>query len=278
MSRLQKKCFIASTGVHLLLVVILFVGPGFLARPEKAVNVPELNFIPAEVLDAPVQNPGERPAGTPRPTPTPPAPAPAPRTEQPRQVETARQESNDVKPSHRDAVELSDHTPRLPKVSTQLVSHNSSNQSTKKSSSTSDSREQQIAEANRQARAAALNAALRDLRDGGSGGKVVDVRGIGDGVGPSYASYGAWVRKVFEDAWVRPDGATGREPVTEISVTVGPDGTIVSSRIEKHSGDSQMDASVQRVLDRVSSVGRPFPEGADKKPRNYTIPFILKNL
>jgi colicin import membrane protein len=272
MSRLQKKCFIASTGVHLLLVVILFVGPGFLARPEKAENVPELSFIPAELVDAPVQNPGERSAGAPRQIPTPPAPAPAPR-----QVETAKQESNDVKPNHRDAVELSDHTPRLPRVSTELTSRTGPNRSTKKSSSTSDSREQQLADANREARAA-VSEALRNLRDGGSGGKVVDVSGVGVGVGPSYASYGAWVRKVFEDAWVKPDDATGREPVTEVTVTVGPDGAIISSRIEKHSGDSQMDASVQRVLDRVSSVGRPFPEGADQKPRTYIIPFRLKNI
>jgi TonB family protein len=277
MSRLQKKCVAASTGLHLLLVLILFVGPGFLARPPKAENVPELNFIPSIFVDALVQNPGERSAGTPRQTPTPPAPAPAPRSEQPKAVETPRAQPNEVKPSHQDAVELSDHTPKLPRVSTELVSRTKSNPPANKSSSTSDSREQQVAEANRQARAA-FSQAMRDLPDGGSGGKAVNVSGIGGGVGPSYGNYDAWVRKVFKDAWVEPDGSSRGEAVTEISVTVGPDGRIISSRIEKHSGDPQMDVSVQRVLDRVSSVGRPFPEGADKKPRSYVIPFILKNI
>ena len=35
MSRLQKKCFIAASGLHLLLVVILLVGPAFLAAHSR---------------------------------------------------------------------------------------------------------------------------------------------------------------------------------------------------------------------------------------------------
>ncbi len=35
MNRLQKKCVIATAGFHLLLLVILFVGPAFFWSREK---------------------------------------------------------------------------------------------------------------------------------------------------------------------------------------------------------------------------------------------------
>ncbi len=36
MNRLQKKCVIATAGLHLLLLVILFVGPAFFNPRPKA--------------------------------------------------------------------------------------------------------------------------------------------------------------------------------------------------------------------------------------------------
>jgi TonB family protein len=66
------------------------------------------------------------------------------------------------------------------------------------------------------------------------------------------------------------------DPITKVTVTISRDGTVISSRIMNRSGDSQMDASVQRVLDRVTTVGRPFPEGVKDSELTYIIPFNLK--
>ena len=46
MSRLYKKCVIASSGLHVLLVVILVVCPAFLASTPKQSDVQPITFIP----------------------------------------------------------------------------------------------------------------------------------------------------------------------------------------------------------------------------------------
>ena len=52
MNRLQKKCVIATAGVHLLLIVILFVGPAFFYSKPKADDMQVLDVIPANLIDA----------------------------------------------------------------------------------------------------------------------------------------------------------------------------------------------------------------------------------
>ena len=46
MNRMQQKCFVASAGFHLLLVLILLVGPAFLSSKSKSDNSPILDVIP----------------------------------------------------------------------------------------------------------------------------------------------------------------------------------------------------------------------------------------
>src|SRR5438093_869549 len=51
MNRIQKKCCIAATGTHLLLVLILFFGPGFLSSSSKPDSTRDINFIPVRTID-----------------------------------------------------------------------------------------------------------------------------------------------------------------------------------------------------------------------------------
>ena len=76
MNRLQKKCVIATAGVHLLLIVILFVGPAFFYSKPKADDMQVLDVIPANLIDAQF-NSGVANATPPPPTPVaPPQPPP----------------------------------------------------------------------------------------------------------------------------------------------------------------------------------------------------------
>ena len=52
MNRLQKKCFVASAGLHLLLGLILVIGPAFLVSQSKPDNMPVLDFVPLKTVDA----------------------------------------------------------------------------------------------------------------------------------------------------------------------------------------------------------------------------------
>ena len=52
MNRLQKKCVIITVGIHLLLLLILMVGPAFFYSKPKADDLPVLDVIPANLIDA----------------------------------------------------------------------------------------------------------------------------------------------------------------------------------------------------------------------------------
>jgi len=74
MSRLQKKCFIVSAGVHLLLFVILLVGPAFLSSKSHLEEVQALDFYPSKLIDAALIGGGNRNAKPPPAIQTPPQP------------------------------------------------------------------------------------------------------------------------------------------------------------------------------------------------------------
>ena len=67
MSRLQKKCFIVSAGVHLLLFVILLVGPAFLSSKSHSEDAQTLDFYPSKLIEAALTGGGNRNAKAPAP-------------------------------------------------------------------------------------------------------------------------------------------------------------------------------------------------------------------
>ena len=75
MNRLQKKCFIAATGFHLLLAAILIVGPAFLSSNPKTDDLPLLNFVPVKTVDS-LMSGGGNPKAQPPPAVAQPAPQP----------------------------------------------------------------------------------------------------------------------------------------------------------------------------------------------------------
>lgn len=73
MNRLQKKCVIGTAGIHLLLFLILIIGPAFFNQQPKTDNT-VLDVIPANLVDDAL-NSGVKDAQPPQPTPpTPPTP------------------------------------------------------------------------------------------------------------------------------------------------------------------------------------------------------------
>jgi|GEM_PF-841810 len=115
----------------------------------------------------------------------------------------------------------------------------------------------------------------------GSAGVVVDLGGTGNGGGgggggggdgPAMSNYRDYISTVYYEAW-HPETITGH-PVTVVEVIISRNGTIKSSTITRASGNSGMDKSVQRALDRVSRSGvRPFPSESTDSQRTYRIKF-----
>jgi TonB family protein len=250
MNRLQKKCVIATTGIHLLLIVILFVGPAFFYSKPKADDLQVLDVIPANLIDAPF-NSGVANATPPPPAPvTPPQPPPSvpEKMEQPKPVkETVKAPMPAEKP---DANE-----PRKIQISTQLVARTAPETFP-----------------NAAARARAIRGALRNLKSNLKPGTTIDMPGNSS---VAYADYGQVVKSIYDQAWTPPANIANDNENVIVNVTIASDGAVISARIVTPSGDANVDASVQHTLERVKFIA-PFPNGAAEKERPYTINFNPK--
>ena len=284
MDRLQKKCFIASAGFHLLLGCILLVGPAFLSSSSKSDNTPILDVVPPNVIDAAFNN------GNPNAKPPPPLPLvkqplavaqpqpPAPQPEVKPQPEPEREVVHEPQPDRQekpdpDSLETSTEKKKLPKVSlTEVVRPASKKQ--QKPNSTVDPQEQQLAY-RRQKAAQLLGSAAITLKEDMSSAVSLDSDFGAQGSGPAYASYDQVVRSIYWHAWVAPDDTATDDAIVKATVTIARDGNVLSARILRASGDSGVDRSVQRTLERVTFV-HECPEGAKEKERTYTINFNLK--
>src|SRR3954467_15637660 len=104
MNRMHKKCFIGSAGVHLLLVVILFVGPLLLSAKSKPDNTPILDFVPYITVDSLMSGGGSATAKPPPAAPpappviTPPQPAPEPKHDPEPEKEQPKPEPPKIEP------------------------------------------------------------------------------------------------------------------------------------------------------------------------------------
>jgi TonB family protein len=286
MNRLQKKCVIASTGFHLLLALILFVGPGFQSPEKKPENHDTVMFVPSKFLDAEIQgggNPNAKPppAAPVQPVARPPAPTPPePKPEKAPEKEPPKDPPRELKSIKPDPDSLETHTEKKHKIEVNLKPVNrDKDKDTKKAQkqpSESDTRAQEAKELadRRRQLLSQLRQSADNIRAGTSSATAIEEIGPGGG-GPAYANYAAWVKTKYENAWTPPDDAASDDAIAKVSVTIASDGTVMSARIIKSSGDSQVDRSVQRTLDRVTFIA-PFPEGAKEKQRSYVINFNLK--
>jgi len=287
MNHLHQKCILASTGVHTLLALILLVCPAFLSPKPKVSEVTPIILYPDLLIDQPFSSPGGSPGSLPpAPKPIPPAPAPPAPVVKPEPApppQPVKDTVRDITPpkTSTESLEVSkEPAKKKPEISlTPVVRKPNTKPSTKPTSNETsevDTQERQQAARRQQQMLGQLDRTLGNIRSGtGSATRIEDGFGSGDS-GPSYASYAAWVWSFYESAWVRPEDATIEDATVEVNVTIASDGTVIAKRITRRSGDHAVDASVQSVLDRVTTVKRPFPEGAKDKQRSYIIPFNMK--
>src|SRR5581483_2274095 len=275
---------IASAGIHLLLALILVIGPGFISSRNKHDDIPILDFVPVKTVDELISGGGnpkaKAAAALPIPPPVqepvaPPAPAPQPEPVKAREPDPPKP-AEPVKPEE-DSLETAKQ-PKKPKIeiSKTLV--------TRKRESDSDKKAKQEAQAAAEAKAVAdarrrlarqLGQAADHIGSELSGGTTVeDFKGPGGG-GPSYANWRAAIKTIYENAWLLPEGVVDDDATTEATVTIARDGTVISFRITHLSGDSAVDRSVQAALDRVHQT-RPLPDTAKEDQRTVTIKFSVR--
>jgi TonB family protein len=260
MERLHKKCFIASCGLHVVLLFVLLFGAAFFT-PEKPPPVETLTMVPSVLLDGVLAGGGGNPniARTeakikgetlepvpPRPQPVKtelPKPKPEVAKTEPVKTTIPKQAPIELRPLNKTAA-------AKPKADPKAKARN-------------DEREKL---------AKALGQVRENMRQGFTSGTAVEVSGPG---GPAYASYRSFVFAAYDNAWqVQPD-VTNDDSTVLTKIVVHRTGRIISADIVRRSGNAGIDKSVQRALEAVTSLP-PFPEGARDQERTFTIEFSLK--
>ena len=285
MNRLQKKCLIAVAGTHLLLVVLLLCS-GFIRPKSKPDETQVLDVIPAKLIDAEF-NSGVKSAQLPPPTPItkPPEPQPQPQPQPPeiKPVEPVKQpEPEPVKQPGKiqpedptpDKTEPAPKPPKKHEIKvdlTKMVTHDKP----KVIDHSAEDEAKALKEAKklRDQRAKAFQSATRAIKDNASAATVVDTNPGSGSV--SYANYASVVKSIYEHAWTPPDDTSSDDANVKVSVTISSDGRVLDAHIIDNSGDSHVDNSIRRTLDRVTFIA-PFPEGAKEKERTFKINFNLK--
>lgn len=279
MSRLQKKCIIVSTGLHLSLLGLIIVGPAFTSSTTPEVRM--IDFMPSMVVAENVAgggNPNARPPAAVSPVTPQPQPPPQPPQPKPEPKVTPKPEPDRSEPRQSDPSDPSDWTDRKKKPQIVTTPQIRRRPSTRTHEDTAEAeKEASKAAATRRDLARAFASTATGIREGSASATAIDEDFGPGGGGPAYAGYDSLVQRVYQDAFVKPSDTSTDSPITYATVTIARDGTVVpgSARIITRSGDSQMDSAVQRVLERVSNVGHPFPEGMKEKQRTYKIRFDL---
>jgi TonB family protein len=287
MDRTQKKCFLASVGVHSLLFLLLLVGPAFLSTQVPPDNSPILDFVAYKTVDQLVSgggNPNARPSApvaeipkivppqpVVQPEPKKPEPKPEPRKPEPEPVKEAARKPL-INP---DSLEPIEKKPRLPDVSTTLVKRKDSQAENNKRKAEQAAK----AEAKRQADARkriaeTISEVAENLSSGLSSGTTIELKGPGGG-GIPYANFLEAVKTRYARAWQVPDGVTDDQATTTATVTIARNGTVVNARIITYSRNAEVDRSVQLTLERVKWAA-PLPDDAKEDQREVTIHFNVK--
>ena len=266
MNRLQKKCVIATAGFHLLLLLILIVGPAFFNAKPKVDDSKIITCYSPDAVESALDSgskvvtpPAPAPIVPPPPQPAPPepkpivqpSPAPAP---QPTVVDRIEKFFTPEPP--KSAPKPVENPKPVPKISLVPVIHNVPKNPTP--TKTTDNSQ-------------VVKSALQNLKNKLSSATEVTVPGNDSGASSNYRDA---LATIYYNAWTTPDDTANDDANATVKITVASDGTVISARIVTPSGDAKTDESIRRALDRVASVP-PLPDKS-KPQQDFTFAFNLK--
>ena len=275
-NRLQKKCFIVSMGMHLLLLLVVVFGVAFATTqkksepvkylsislfrepaPQKASHPSQSRVEPHQARRLPKRQPVRRSVQPPVPkkqvtsrktTPSPKA-NPKPKKTTPKKTSTPKSKR-----------------PKIPKINISSTVVNKSSSSSKTSRPTPRKTVKVVSVDPNAAKNLKIKLSPKvravTFRSGSS----------------SYSNYKEWVRQKYQGTW-----NSGRLPsqhyrqVVTVRVTILRSGKVASAHILKRSGQAPLDASVQSTLNVVKSIDRAFPSGVKESRQTFTIDFQMSN-
>ena len=276
MTRLLKKCFFLSVGLHVLLVAVLILGAAFLVtQPEKVPAV--LSMIAPSELENLLNPPApsqtkpniNQPSAVRHTQVTPPRPPMKPIVQPPRVTppKPPRVTPPKVKPTPRPKKPTPKKT--KPENTAKTPSQIRVNIGNPKNH-TDKTRPTPSRPLNPAVNSKDVNIALKGLNNLSAKIKV-QVSGSNRA---AFATYAQHVVAVYRRAWqpLIPKNLA-RTRIAEVSVTIDRSGRVIRARITRRTGDAALDKSVQRALDKVRSVGKSFPSGSRDAQRTFILDF-----
>lgn len=295
MNRLQKKCLIATAGFHLLLVLTLVFGSAFFTARPRPQDTHVLDVIPANIVEAAfnsgvknAQRPAAQPAPQipivqppaplpkPQPRPEPPQPKPQPKPEPPAPKPEPVKHSEpkpDKAPQPEPKPEVTKTPQPEPKPAPKPEPHKivpNLHRVTRHASADAAAKRAAQAAREEKARLKAIAAAASSIKANASSSTEVEMPGVSS---ESYANFKDALASLYYNAWTPPDNPANDSAITKVRIVIARDGKVISAKVIGPSGDAQVDASVRRAIDRVSSVP-PLPGGESQ--RTVILNFNLK--
>jgi colicin import membrane protein len=297
MTRLQKKCFIASSAFHGLLILVLLFGAALMPEPPENTFQPITFYDPSKVSDLLTSGSGVPTPAMPPPQPnraTPPAAKPPVEPPAPRHVEVPKPIEEPPKPkiAEKPAEHWYEFKWTKPKTEsktdlakeepTQKPKHkivfDSSDLKPKERSRDDSAKAAQDSETNAERRRAAQQfaEAFRTISKQMSTSTLVDMPSDAGLAGEVSVNYRDIIASKYYNAWVAPseldDAST---PVVIARVTIARSGDVISAHVIQSSGNAAMDRSIENVLQTVTFI-EPFPAGSKDQERTVTIKFNLQ--
>jgi len=297
MSRFEKKCFIGSTSLHGFLILVFICSSAFFNSEPVNDRGPVVDFKNYKVTDDSSHGGGnpkvQQEAPPPAPQPDPPKQELAKPVEPVKPVEQAKPEPP-VKPKEPEKPIVKTHgdlpvkvakpkdEPKETKpkslVSTTVIKRSNEVLIAQQKLAAKEGERKNREEIARQKAEHQKFADAVDSIIGGTG-KALSKSTVVESPGPgneAFVNYGSLVREVYERAWrISPD-LTDDDSSALAKVTIRRDGSVAHSMISQKSSNASLNKSVQRALDSVSDIGKPFPTGAKETERTFTIEFNLK--
>jgi len=299
MECLKTRYFLASVVLHLVLLSVLIIGPAFAFKSSRENDLPVLNVIPNKLIDDLVYGGGE-------PGPAPQATAKEPQFKEPEpqlppkqqtlpkptktQVEVPQesvreQEQVPVKQEQIQTPKIDD-TPKPKKQEikvdlTPVVRKQENISSNKKNPKQSQSYSEEIAQMWNSQVSSIVGSLKKSLSsttiEAASTSTSRSGSGTGGTGGEAYANYLQAIKTIYDRAWFDPPEDISDESLTtRVKIVIYKDGTVISAKIDKPSGNPRLDSSVERAISRVTKVS-PFPEGSKENERIYFINFNLRS-
>jgi len=266
--------------MHAFLAFVLVIGSAFFVNKERAQVVPKVRIVPTRLIDAALAGGGGNPKVAPsedqqkgdtvKPLPPPPEPQklvqtppkPQPKIDPPApKPELAKPKPDNAVAARTKPDKSIEPLPLKPVIRNNTEKINAQRQAEARERS---AKAEQLAKK--------FGNIEQSLRSGFTKGTKVDVWGPG---GEAYAGYDALVKAIYDDAWDVSDSLTDDDSTAKVKIVIARSGHVISAQIERRSGNSLLDKSVQRALDKVKFVA-PFPEGSHDEQRTFTINFNLK--